>query len=167
VIGRPASRLSAVELSEPPTGRPRSSPQPMLAMPMAKKSREMLLRAPFALGTFWLTPADCTATITATESAPVNNEMSNVNAGSCSDGTPPLIVAMSPAVRTLWSWSSKASAEAMTSAARMPKLPRRVRGSQIASTSVTSATPVDAGSIWFRWPSRSSNRAIALSPVAA
>src|SRR6476469_6679832 len=61
----PAITLSAVELTEPPTGRPRKRPDTAFAAPCAMKSREELLRVPSALGALWLTPAPWTRMIAA------------------------------------------------------------------------------------------------------
>src|SRR4029079_9608081 len=56
-VRAPETTLSAVELTEPPTGRPRKRPDTTFAAPCAMKSREELLRVPSGFGALWLTPA--------------------------------------------------------------------------------------------------------------
>ena len=146
--------LSAVPLSEPPTGSPRKSPAATLPAPWAMKSRDGELRSVSDPGMLWLTPAPCARLTTATAKAPVRTSGERADsAGRAGSGSPPVISLVSPTTCT----SSPRRATrtvGTTMATRLATLLSGVRGSVAASPSVSTARPRVGRSTAPRLPSR-------------
>ena len=163
----PEIMLTAVPLSDPPTGRPENNPAATLAAPWALKSREVLIGEPSGLGTVWLTPAPWMTAMIATEKAPVTSSTDRLlSEGSRGSGRLPLIAPISPTVATPSREKPNAMAVGKPTAIKLDTLPNHgVRRSPTARTSVSRASPREGR--WMRWmfSTRSRVRVRRLPPV--